>query len=137
MALIFKEKFQSAMDERNIKYGEVEDNCIMIAFSGNNSDNIAIEVFFNPDGENDVALRCWSFGSVPDGKKANVLEACNKLNDEYRWVKFSIDKDNEICCAMDGLICEENAGEACLEFVQRMAQIYDESHPVLMKAFWS
>ena len=96
-----------------------------------------MNVIFDKDGEGLVALRCWSFGKVPEGKRGALLEACNKLNSDYRWVKFYIDDDGDIATSLDAVIDIDTVGPEVIQLVSRMVSIYDGAYPTLMKATWA
>lgn len=132
----YKNGFTRAMDRAGIKYTVLDDFRVKVAYSGDNTNDITIMVIFDKDGDGLVALRCWSFGKCPNGKRAAVLEACNQLNSEYRWVKFYVDSDTDVSCGLDAVIDIDTVGEECIQLVRRMVSIYDDAYPVLMKACW-
>ena len=63
--------------------------------------------------------------------------ACNSLNQEYRWVRFYLDKDWDLICEADALLDPSSGGEECLSIVRRMVNIIDEAYPKFMKALWA
>ena len=133
----FKNEFTRYLDGRGIKYREMNENNVRISYSGDNTNDISVNVIFDEDGDGLVALRCWSFGKVPEDKRSKMLETCNDLNNNYRWVKFSIDKDNDIAVSLDAVIDIQTVGEECFQLVMRTVNIYDEAYPILMHALWS
>lgn len=133
----FKSEYMKAMDRKGIKYTDVDEFRVRVSYSGDNTNKIDINVIFDKDGEGLVALRCWSFGKVPDGKRIQMLEACNSLNNEYRWVKFYIDDDGDIAASLDAVIDISTVGAECIQLVSRMVSIYDKAYPKLMKEVWS
>ena len=68
---------------------------------------------------------------------AKGLITCNELNAKYRWVKFYLDKDKDVCVSLDAYIDEHTVGEECLNLVRRMINISDEAYPLFMKALWA
>ena len=54
------------------------------------------------DEGNTVAIRCEEFFSFKAANRQAMLEACNRLNLDYRWVRFGVyDEDNTVLMAMD------------------------------------
>ena len=133
----YKSEFMAAMDAKGIKYTDVDANRVTVAYAGDNAKSIKITVIFDKDGEGLVALRCWSFGNVPESKRIDVLEACNKLNCDYRWVSFYIDEDSDVTVSLDAVVDMDTVGAECIQLVKRMVNIYDEAYPDLMKACWA
>ena len=133
----YKEAYLQAMDNEGIMYTDIDEFHVSVSYSGDNVSNIEVHLFFDQDGDGLVALRCWSFGRVPDDKRAAVLEVCNSLNFEYRWVKFYIENDGEVACAIDGVIDIDTVGQECIQLVSRMVGVFDEVYPRLMKAVWA
>ena len=133
----YKGAFMSELERRGIKYTDVNENRVSISYSGDNTNEIKINVIFDKDGDNLVALRCWSFGKVPANKRSAVIEACNSLNAQYRWVKFYIDDDGDVCTSLDAVVDISTVGAECKQLVSRMVDIYDKAYPTLMKACWA
>lgn len=133
----YKSAYMQEMDRRGIKYKDAAEHTVRVSYRGDNTDDIAINVIFDEDGDGLVALRCWSFGKVPASRRETVLEACNTLNTKYRWVKFYIDNDGDIAVAADAVIDIATVGAECCQLVNRMVDIYDNGYPILMKACWS
>lgn len=126
-------------DSQDIRYSmRGDDNeIISVGFRAENKESIEILLFFS-EGNDNVGIRSFDLCKVPEVKKPALYELCSKLNDEYRWVKFYIDEDdNTITAADDALIQLDSCGEECLELVMRMCDIADEVYPEIMKAIWS
>ena len=62
---------------------------------------------------------------------------CNRLNAEYRWVKFYLDKDGDVNAAIDAVISEDDCGEACMNLVHRIIRIVDDAYPEIAKTRWA
>lgn len=133
----YKSAFLREMDRQGIRYSDDGEFRVSVSYSGDNTNSIKINVIFDKDGEGLVALRCWSFGSIPSGKRGTILEGCNKLNTEYRWVKFYVDNDGDLSVGMDAVVDIDSVGKECVQLVKRMVSIYDDAYPVLMKIVWS
>lgn len=134
--LKFKAAFISDLEKEEIKYKDVDERCVRISYTADNTDDITINVIFDEDDEGLVAFKCWSFGKVPAKKRDKVLESCNDLNAEYRWVKFFIDGDDDVTADSDAIVDLDTVGSECIQMVRRMVNIIDEAYPRVMKAFW-
>ena len=96
--------------------------------------------FFSSSENNDVAVRVGNFGgtTVPDDRRADVLEVLNALNCRFRFVKFCITSQATISVEYDlgQSTPPEALGEMCREVFIRYIQICDEAYPEVMKALW-
>ncbi len=132
----YKRLFLRHMDEIGIKYQDRDEFCVKVVYSGDNLNTIPIYFFFDKDGENMVALKCWDILNF-NGKEANGVLACNELNAKYRWIKFFIDKDNDTVADCDAYLDDVSCGEECVRLLRRMVNIVDDAYPELAKARWS
>lgn len=133
----YKDLFMSHMDAIGIKYAEVNENVVSVAYKGDNMDSIAVFVHFDKDGDNDVRFVVWHIGKFPDNKLGAGLVACNALNAKFRWIKFYIDNDSEGCAECDAVLDENSAGEECMSLVRRTVSIVDDAYPELMRALYA
>ena len=96
--------------------------------------------FFSSTENNDIAVRVNNFGggTVPDDRRADVLEVLNALNFRFRFVKFCITSSGTISVEYDlgQSTPPEALGEMCREVFIRYIQICDEAYPEVMKALW-
>ena len=136
----FKQAFMRYMDSEGIKYRDVDgsgdDRRVNIGYNCDNIKSVDVSVIFDDDDDGCVALRSWSLGKVPKDKYAAVLIACNELNNKFRWVKFCIDKDNDISCELDSITSMESVGSEVMFLVRRMVSISDDAYPIIMKAIF-
>lgn len=134
----YKDEFIRALNERGIKYSDIDENSVDIRYNGVNTNRIEIAVIFDDDDERTVALRCWSFGKVPqEDKRPALFEACNRVNNDFRWAKFFINEEDEVVAAIDAVVEIGTVGEECISLVGRLVRIYDNAYPILMKACWA
>ena len=96
---------------------------------------IAVRAIFDDEGHT-VAIRCFRLAHIRGDSFDDVLKTCNELNNRFRWVKFSIDNDNDINMEIDCIVNEDTAGEVVLELVRRLCGIADEAYPELMKIIY-
>ena len=133
------EAYIKLMDEKGVRHDD-----IVILKSGKfdvetrwdlDETTVAVRAVFDDDGHT-VAVRCFRLAHAKEDRFIDVLKICNELNNRFRWVKFAIDKDNDINLEIDCIVNEETAGEVVLELVQRLCGIVDEAYPELMKAIY-
>lgn len=133
------EAYIKLMDEKGVRHDD-----IVILKSGKfdvetrwdlDETTVAVRAVFDDDGHT-VAVRCFRLAHAKEDRFIDVLKICNELNNRFRWVKFVIDKDNDINVEIDCIVNEETAGEVVLELVQRLCSIVDEAYPELMKTIY-
>lgn len=135
-------QFVQALEQKEIRYtdqGTTEGGKDMIAvtYGGDNMSSIRVQFFFDEDGES-VALRVFDIVKVSDDKAARILTAVNEQNARFRFVKFVLDvRDNTVQAEIDASFSRSDAGDICLEALQRMVGICDDAYPELMKAMWA
>ena len=119
--------------QRNLKYNDLDDNLMSLAFTMDNIKDLHIFVVF--EGEEDSRPFFLSRGivSFPEEKTLNALLLVNKLNNQFRWTKFYLDDDGDITIRMDAIVSDESAGEEIWELIIRMSRIIDEAYPEMMK----
>ena len=132
----YKQLFIQHMIQEGIKYSEVNDRAVKVVYSGDNLQTIKIIVIFDEDGDPLVSVRCWEIANFKD-KLAEGYIATNKLNSEYRWVKYYLDKDYDVVAAIDAYVDEHTCGSECMSLVRRTVNIIDDSYPVFMRALYS
>ncbi|MBR5095030.1 MAG: YbjN domain-containing protein [Oscillospiraceae bacterium] len=134
---IYKQLYLAYMDQKGIRYTDRDDRTVRVVYTGDNLKSIPVYVFFDKDGEGLVTLRCWDIAKIPESKKTAAILACNELNNKYRWVKFYVDSDNDVCAQIDAYIDEETCGYECASLVNRVVNIVDEGYPVFMRVLWA
>lgn len=58
------------------------------------------------------------------------------MNAGYRWVKFFINKEENVNVQTDAVISSENSGKITVELMTRSFRIIDESYPRFMHVIW-
>ncbi len=126
------------LDKEGIKYStdERENDTVLTCGAGLKNTSVKLNVFIDNNNTH-VALRCFGFIRVSQDKFANALITCNTCNQEYRWVKFTIDEDMDINAQDDAIVSAETAGTEIWELMRRMFNIVDECYPVFMKSIWA
>ena len=132
----YKDLFMRYMDREGVKYTDVRENVVRVTYSGDNMKSIPVYVIFDKDGDPMVQLQCWEIMNF-NNKEGEAMVACNELNAKYRWIKFYMDKDNDIIAECDAYIDAATCGEECLKLVKRVVNITDDAYPVLARAMWA
>ena len=72
-------------------------------------------------------------------KRGSMLEACNRVNNEMRFVKFYLDKDGDLFgqCDLPSAISEDCVGECCFELFVRSMQILDRCYHYFPEAYYA
>ncbi len=143
-----KDDFCTLLDKGDYKYENIDDSHVVLRFIGPKARDITIHIYFEKDEKLNcelVALRCYSFSIIPYNKsatlgRAKVIEKFNELNSRYRWVRFFVDNDDDcVCVAADCVAIggEESIKLTVFQRVMRLAHIYDEAYPQIMRTIWA
>ncbi len=112
---------------------------VELGFNGKVVKGVVIR-YFSSSENNDIAVRVENFGggTVPEEKRADVMEVLNHLNTRFRFVRFYITNAGTITLAYDlaQSTPTDALGEMCREIFIRFSQICDEAYPEVMKALW-
>ena len=132
--------FLAACDREGLKYLPPETaadgrSVIRLRVKGSHGNSFTVTYIFSPEGR-DVSIRIFGLVTARREILHPVLHRCNLMNNRFRWVKFSIDKDCDVVAATDAHVDQFTAGEEVLMLVRRMVNIVDESYPEFMKAVW-
>lgn len=102
-------------------------------------DNTKISILFYFDEDNrSVHIEGREFLNVPENKIDVMYKACNTCNNQYRWVKFTVDEeDKELVAKDDAVIQLDSCADEVMELMIRMTQIVDDAYPQFMKALWA
>ena len=135
--VICAEEFKSVLDAKQFQYSVKEtpkgDVCIGVPYS----QGVMINVIFDADDNGTHVAFRTVFENCPDDRISDMLVICNELNIKYRWVKFCIDKDNDIMLEDDAIVSPETAGEECFELVIRTANIMQDVKPTIMRGLYA
>ncbi len=128
-----------AFNEKDIKYAVEENDKFSYVKAGFHSETgtPVTVMFISSDEDNDVAVRANSLVKLPESKLPELIMVVNDLNREYRYIKFVVNKDNELRAEFDMPIRTDNVGPVAVEIFIRFMQIIDKALPILMKAIWA
>ena len=91
-------------------------------------------VFSGEDGK--YVSMYTNFESIPADKVADLYVVCNQLNATYKWLKFYVDKDNDLMVEDDAIVSPESAADECFELILRRANVLKDVKPVIMRAIY-
>ncbi|MBR0112404.1 MAG: YbjN domain-containing protein [Clostridia bacterium] len=130
--------FNYLKDEKKIHVKEIDEVAFSVCFEGDNCKDIPVIVIFDEDGSNHVAVRCFGISNAQfAGKEAAALALCNALNNQFRWVKFTLNDDAEISASIDGILDLDTCGEEIYHLIMLIVGITDEAYPEIMRARFS
>ena len=109
---------------------------VEVGFNGKVAKKMTIR-FISRDDDNDFAARCFAIVNVPEDKLTKLRRVVNGLNNEYRFLKFIIDEDNDLNLEFDFPVKGESVGPAAVEILIRTSNILDDCYPKLMSAIWA
>lgn len=132
--LKYTQLFTDLLDSKGLHYnvfdGHDGDTILRIAF-----DNATTTFVFSGDDGEYVSMYT-PVEHVPEEKTIDLLVVCNDLNKQYKWLKFYIDDDNDVCCEDDAILTDENAADECLELLFRRLSILEKSKKPIMLAIY-
>lgn len=130
------------MDRQGMKYSVEEFDDCSILFAGfgiDNGPNVRVQ-FVSTDNDNDVGIRLFGMvNNVAESKVDRMIRVINECNNQYRYVKFVLDKDRDVNIEYDIPLRSGDTtvgAEACEIFV-RIMKIADDAYPKFMKVIWS
>ena len=131
-------RVEQQLEAEDLHFTHEEDGVTSLAFGGGayTFPHIQILVFFDKDGES-AHLAGIDLAQTPEGRFESMVRACNRMNQKYRWVTFSIDDDGAVACNADVIIDERTAADVTIEMVWHMANIMNKAYPEFMKEAWA
>ena len=130
-------EFLKVMDRENHHYNymgidEDDDEQISVSFSGDNMDDIKVDIFFDEELDS-VSMRSWYVISFDEADLSDVLLKVNELNNNYKYVSFVVDlSDYSVDAKIDCPLRDDaNAGEIAYDALYYMISIVNEAYPEL------
>ena len=118
--------FVAALKNEGIKYNVSDEKpSVFIKYSGDNFDDLTFSFFFDEDGES-VSLKVFSIAQFTKNQLPDAYEFCNQMNNNWRWIRFYVDSDDEFTADMDAVINPATVGAECVEILQRAVRIVDK-----------
>ncbi|MBP5789297.1 MAG: YbjN domain-containing protein [Neisseriaceae bacterium] len=129
---------QKYFDSINFSYtvtGE-EQEALRAAFELKNRTDLDLMMIFDP-AANSCAIRSFGIAKIQDGTEDKIYALMNRLNAQFRWVKFTLIESSKTIVAADDLLLEEKTiGEETFSHAMQMARIIDEAYPEMMQTIW-
>ena len=126
--------FLKIMDREKNKYSymgvnEDDKEQVNVTVKGDNKPKIEVKIFFASDLES-VSMRSWYVISFDKADLDKILALVNKLNNDYKYVKFVVDEadysvDAEIDCPIRDDDC---AGEIAYDALYYIEEIVDRAY---------
>ena len=134
----YKEEFIAFMEEKNIKYRDIDECAVSVAFSSDTiPQGVKVLVIFDAENRNAVHFIASGFVKVTESKFAAELLAVNEANAKFRWVKFYIDDNMNIMAEDDAILDMSSVGSEVTNLVFRICNIVEEAYPSFMSALYS
>lgn len=127
---------KAAFDRTDTKYRESSNGKVwevVAGFSGKEK-NYTIKYMCTSPEDDSLAIRIFGIVSVERSQYGRVYPVLQQLQDKYRFLRFTLDKDGDVNVEYDMTCCSTGAGLAALEMAIRITQILDESYPLLKRA---
>ncbi len=119
------QRFTRQLDSEKLKYSVSSDkDVVRIIYNGDNFKSVTFTFIFDDDGES-FALRVFSIAQFTSNQLDDAYEFCNRMNDNYRWLRFYVDDDRELTAAMDAVVTNETVGAVGSELLHRAVSIVD------------
>ena len=132
-------QFLKVMDREDEDYELVgvdddDDEDVVAYFEGETLGDAVVHIFFNPDLD-EVDMRCWDIITFADKDYNDVLEAVNDLNNEYKFVKFTLDtSDNTVSAEMDAFLRQgEESGEIAYDVLTAIEYLSNVAYEELQE----
>ena len=131
----YKQMCMEYMRREKIRYEDVREFVLKITYTGANFSTIPIYIYFDEDGDANIAVKSWNVANFA-GQRDAAIVLCNELNEKYRWVKFYVDEDADVVAELDAMIPEQNCGPVCMNVVRRVTSVVDDAYPFFMRELW-
>ena len=132
-----------AFDRHDIKYRVAETENLSFIEAGygiRGGPTVRFHFFAQGENGNDVQIRISGLmNKVGAEKRGALLEACNRVNNEMRFLKFYLDKAGDLFgqCDLPAAASEDCAGECCFELFIRSMQILDRCYHYFPEAYYA
>lgn len=115
------------LDRDGIKYRMNEEKVYLVVnYRADNFDDQDFQFAFGEDGKT-FTLYAFSIEKFEDYQLKDAYEFCQKMNAEYKWMKFYIDDDKELTAQYDGVVNTDTIGEVGVEILGHAVAIVDEA----------
>jgi len=132
------QEIRDTFTKADIKYrvNHFGDQWEVVAPIGGKENNYEIK-FICKEPISAVALRVFSLAHFEKDKHEKLYPLLNQLQEKYRFLRFTLDADNDIKLEYDIPLLTTGIGAVSLELLLRTMQIVDDVYPDLMKCSWA
>lgn len=132
--------FKVLLDKLKFHYEVHEkENTTMFSISSKIDNYAGLNTRIIMDQKGTVQMRSYLANNVPESKHVAVMKTLNRLIDHYRFVRFCIDRDGDVCATYD-IVLRGDETEGCdqiMFLLHIFINICDECIPDIMKTIWN
>ena len=126
----------------NLKYSIRENENVQIVdvpIGIQHGPSVIIHYITSEQGNDLTILITNLIHNVPEEKRIRMLETINSLNKEYRFIKFTLDSDNDLDVNVDfpSTTSDESLGQMAYEMFIRIMRIMEDAYPIIARALYS
>ena len=137
MEQTLKEQAEEYLQEIGVKFQTIDDRRFKVGYVGLNLKLIEVLVRFSEDDANDFIMTSYSVGCSFSGDLYHEgLELCNELNNEFRWVKFYLDEEQNVVAEYDAYVDDGSCGPAVCNAITKIVAVLDRVYPRFMTLRW-
>lgn len=135
----YKKVIEDTMNDNDMTFNveHMDDHAVFnCPMSSDRSPGFNLRIRVSDDG----GAKVWTYllSNIKENKYLPMLRTLNKLNDSYRFIKLSIDKDNDVCAEYDFFLFgdEELIGKQFMSILFLFSDIVDTCLPDILKTVW-
>ena len=129
-----KTAFEAA--DLRFRVDHVGDQWELVAGVSGKANSYQVKFITKDGGKDDVAMRVFNLVHINPGNRGNVLATLNGFQRKYRFLRYTIDKDDDVKIEYDLHTCGADIGKAATEMLLRTMKIVDDIYPELMRQVW-
>lgn len=132
------DNFCTKLDEMDFHYKrdttESGRELLRLGLSGDHFTGLMVYIFFS--SETEAQLKCLNVCKFTEEKNLVILQTVNKLNIDYRLVKFAATPEGVVTASIDVMAAEDTTADILFYALRAIHAILDDAYPVLMKALY-
>lgn len=133
--LVCAEEYIKGLEKNELNYDvkELKDGDVLVRVPNG---GISVNQVFT--GEKGEYLSCfYTIENAPEDKVLDAIVMCNTLNMTYKWLKFYVDKSNDVMAEDDAILSEDSAFEEAFELMLRGFKIIKDVKPLIMRSLYA
>lgn len=142
MAYNTAELIAEAFDRNGIHYRRTEFEEVTLLEAGyaiHEGPTVQFQFFARHENGHGVQIRVNGLlNKARQEKRGSILEACNSINKQMRFLKFYLDDDGDVLCDADlpDQTGEDCVGDSCTELFLRGIRILDDCYHYIPEAYY-